>query len=537
VWTAFQKRNDMSVFALILGLTGVYVSATFARLLVFSSIGIIVLASIGLYEVTRGMLERREAAGAKGKKKVEYASIPSGSVPRMIYVGVIIAMLLVPVLYPPNASWVAATDVPTAMANAGTAFRISTTDWVDAMEWVSENTEEDAVIVSWWDYGYWITTLGQRTTVNDNATLNSTRIQTVARMFMGDEQSGIKIAQDLGADYVLVFIVGQKLFTGTTGVNGTESISIYSLGQGGEESKKQWISRIAGYPDSRFWQVDGITPKDNFWTSTLLGKMTPFEPLSYASIGPTGAADFKDAYQPGLIQIYSKNVKYPADGGADQPFHLAYSSPSFQSDSDIVTGVMIYRVNQDYVPHPTGDPYRPDIGPVSDTTPGSEIGEFQTVQGTFRVEFFPNAAPGHVQNFITLAKSGFYDGTAFHRIAPGFVIQGGDPLTANATIDRSEWGTGGPGYTIPAEFNDIPHSRGILSMARSEDPDSAGSQFFIVLQDANALDGRYTVFGRVIEGMDVVDRIAALPIEGNAGDGPPVNVDDARIISVRILPR
>lgn len=537
-WTAFQKRNDMSVFALILGLTGVYVSATFARLLVFASLGVIVLASIGLYEVTSAMLERREAAGAKGKKKVEHTtSIPAGSGIRMIYVGVVIAMLLVPVLYPPNASWVAAVDVPTATANAGTAFRISTTDWIDAMDWVSKNTEEDAVIVSWWDYGYWITTLGGRATVNDNATLNSTRIETVAKMLMGDEQSGIKIAQDLGADYVLVFIVAQKQFTGTTGENGTQDVSIYTLGQGGEESKKQWILRIAGYPDSRFLEVDGFTPKSAFWTSTLLGKMTPFEPLSYVAIGESGPASFEQAYRPGLVQIYSKNVKYPADGDPGQPFHLAYSSPSFDSDSDIVTGIMIYRVNHDYVPQPKGDPYRPDIGPVADTSPGSEIAEFQTVQGTFRVEFFPNAAPGHVQNFITLAKSGFYDGTAFHRIAPGFVIQGGDPLTANATSDSSTWGTGGPGYTIAAEFNDIPHKRGILSMARSSDPNSAGSQFFIVLQDADGLNGQYTVFGRVVEGMDVVDRIAALPIEGGLSDGPPVDIDETRIISVRILPR
>jgi cyclophilin family peptidyl-prolyl cis-trans isomerase len=161
----------------------------------------------------------------------------------------------------------------------------------------------------------------------------------------------------------------------------------------------------------------------------------------------------------------------------------------------------------------------------------------------FKIEFFPNAAPQHVDNFIELAEDGFYDNVVMHRIAPGFVIQGGDPLTRNATADRSQWGTGGPDHTVPAEFTDIPHTRGIVSMARTSDPNSAGSQFFVVLADNDqirlSLDGQYSVFGRVIEGMDVVDRIAALPTVGGEGNDrqQPVNPDDARILSVRIVPR
>jgi cyclophilin family peptidyl-prolyl cis-trans isomerase len=172
--------------------------------------------------------------------------------------------------------------------------------------------------------------------------------------------------------------------------------------------------------------------------------------------------------------------------------------------------------------------------------PGPQIAEVETVQGTFKIEFFPSAAPRTVQNFIGLAEDGFYDGIAFHRISPGFVIQGGDPLSRNDTA-RDQWGTGGSDENIPAEFTDIPHTRGIVSMARTaNDPNSASSQFFIVLDDSDqirrALDGNYAAFGRVIEGMDVVDRIAALPIEGGRSE-LVVNPDDARIISIRIVDR
>ena len=122
-----------------------------------------------------------------------------------------------------------------------------------------------------------------------------------------------------------------------------------------------------------------------------------------------------------------------------------------------------------------------------------------TNSGDLVIEFFPENAPNHVDNFITLTENGFYDGTVFHRVMPGFMIQGGDPKTkAVEDADISQWGTGNPGYFIDQEFNDIKHNRGIVSMARSSDPNSAGSQFFIVHKDSNFLDGQYTVFGRLV---------------------------------------
>jgi peptidyl-prolyl cis-trans isomerase B (cyclophilin B) len=133
----------------------------------------------------------------------------------------------------------------------------------------------------------------------------------------------------------------------------------------------------------------------------------------------------------------------------------------------------------------------------------------ETSHGEITIKFFPDVAPGHVENFLKLAREGFYDGTIFHRVIPGFMIQGGDPNTKGQ--NKSAYGTGGPGYAIKAEFNDRPHKRGVLSMARSNDPDSAGSQFFIVVKDSPFLDHQYTVFGEVVSGMDAADAIVDLP--------------------------
>jgi peptidyl-prolyl cis-trans isomerase B (cyclophilin B) len=149
--------------------------------------------------------------------------------------------------------------------------------------------------------------------------------------------------------------------------------------------------------------------------------------------------------------------------------------------------------------------------------------------GEMEIEFFPDKAPGHVKNFVDLAKKKFYDGATFHRVIPGFMIQGGDPNTKDRSGSRSNHGTGGPGYQIKAEFNDTPHKRGIVSMARSQNPDSAGSQFFIVVKDSGFLDRQYTAFGRVVRGMEVADQIVGSPRD--ARDNPNERVE----MTVRVV--
>ncbi|WP_373499561.1 peptidylprolyl isomerase [Desulfococcus sp.] len=141
--------------------------------------------------------------------------------------------------------------------------------------------------------------------------------------------------------------------------------------------------------------------------------------------------------------------------------------------------------------------------------------------GDIVLKFFPAEAPNHVRNFLELAQKGFYDGTTFHRVIPGFMIQGGDPNSRDA--DRARHGTGGPGYQVKAEFNKRPHKRGTLSMARSQQPDSAGSQFFICVADAFFLDEKYTVFGEVVEGMTAVDAIVSQ--ERDSRDNPVKRIE------------
>lgn len=169
--------------------------------------------------------------------------------------------------------------------------------------------------------------------------------------------------------------------------------------------------------------------------------------------------------------------------------------------------------------------------PASKPADGEEVAVIDTTMGKIVVRFFDDAAPKHVKNFKDLASQKFYDGTKFHRVIPGFMIQGGDPNTKDG--DPSTWGMGGPGSTVDAEFNPIPHRRGILSMARSGDPNSAGSQFFLMHQDYPSLDGQYTAFGAIVAGQEVVDKIVQTPVtDPQAGSVVPdkaVKVNSVRL--------
>src|SRR5579863_6267432 len=163
-------------------------------------------------------------------------------------------------------------------------------------------------------------------------------------------------------------------------------------------------------------------------------------------------------------------------------------------------------------------------------SPAKEVAVIKTSAGEMVIEFWPDVAPKTVENFKTLAKKGFYDGTCFHRVIRGFMIQGGDPLTKDPDAE-SRWGTGGPGYQVKAEFNDRHHDRGVISMARSSDPDSAGSQFFICHGNPHFLDHQYTAFGKLIKGDGVLEKIATTPTH-------PTDRPDKRmgITSITIVP-
>jgi len=165
----------------------------------------------------------------------------------------------------------------------------------------------------------------------------------------------------------------------------------------------------------------------------------------------------------------------------------------------------------------------------------NEVAVIKTSEGEMVAEFWPDVAPNTVENFKKLARSGFYDGTAFHRIVKGFMIQGGDPLTKDPAKE-SRYGTGDPGYKIKAEFNDRSHERGVLSMARSSDPDSAGSQFFICLANVSRLDHQYTAFGKLIKGDDVLGKIgdAEVTMSGSGERSKPTK--RVTVESIKIVP-
>ena len=166
--------------------------------------------------------------------------------------------------------------------------------------------------------------------------------------------------------------------------------------------------------------------------------------------------------------------------------------------------------------------------PMSDYE--NKVAELHTDAGEIDIRFYPDVAPNHVKNFIDLAEKGFYNGTKFHRVIPGFMIQGGDPNTKSG--DPSTWGTGGAEKNVRAEFSTVSHKRGIVSMARSQNPDSASSQFFIVVKDSSFLDRNYTVFGAVTKGMDVADKIVGAPTAGERPVNPvaitSITIRDAR---------
>lgn len=165
----------------------------------------------------------------------------------------------------------------------------------------------------------------------------------------------------------------------------------------------------------------------------------------------------------------------------------------------------------------------------------TEVAVIKTSEGEMTIEFWPDVAPKTVENFKTLAKKGFYDGTCFHRVVKGFMIQGGDPLTKDAEAE-DRWGTGDPGYKLKAEFNDRPHVRGVISMARSQDPNSAGSQFFICLGDARFLDRQYTAFGQLSKGDEVLGKIGDTPTNRGPGGEKSRPAGRMSVESIRIVP-
>jgi len=320
-------KNDMISFSLIFGIIGIYVSSAFVRLEVFASLSLIILSSLGLSVLVKEILNNTESK--KFKNLIIKFSFLAG----------IIILLIIPLSFP-SSNWVTAAKTPPTILNGGSVYQISTNDWLESMEWIKNNTSKDAVIASWWDYGYWISTLGERATIADNSTLSTGVIENLAKMFLSSPEEGWKILRDMQADYVVVFVSGQRLAVDN------EDQSLYVLQGGGDESKKQWFIRIADKSMAQYLESDGLSGTDSFWNDTLLGKMFPFTTLAYVNLQTNQQSA---TYQPGFTPIYVKDIKYPSDSNG--PLRLVHASPSFNAEKgQPMIGVFIYEVNKDFVP-------------------------------------------------------------------------------------------------------------------------------------------------------------------------------------------
>ena len=314
-------KNDMISFALIIGLIGVYVSSTFVRLEVFASLSIIILSSIGL------SLLLKEFTSKFFNIKFPF------------FIGLLF-LLILPLIFPISGNVLTVTDNPPTIMNGGTSFSVGTTDWIDSLEWIKNNTSEDAVIGSWWDYGYWIQTKAERASLADNSTLIDHVIKRIAKMFVSTPEQGWQTLREMKSDYFVIFVAGQRLTVDY------ENKPIYILQGGGDESKKYWFMKIAEEPLAKYLHSDGMSGTNYFWNETMLGKMIPFSPLSYVNLQTNQQSI---TYQPGFTPIYVKNIKFPIDENG--PLKLVYTSPSFDVEKGgHMIGVFVYEINKDYVP-------------------------------------------------------------------------------------------------------------------------------------------------------------------------------------------
>ena len=403
-WLIFQNKvnrsikikTDMVMFALIMGLVGVYASSAFVRSEIFAAFSIIILSSIGISILASKILER---------KIFKDYTITAKATTKIAFVGGIIILLTLPLVFPLDNNVVSYATFAPAILTANNPFGIATNDWKDAMQWLKENTPKDAVVASWWDYGYYITTLGERKTIADNATLNDWQIRKIASMLFSNPDNAWKILSSsyledvspyyitlpfnpeerkldifklwqnapntqesinpetlsqypsiydyfeseiyqmdgvfggLDADYILVEVITEKFDESLA------NIPLYSLGPAGDETKKVWFARIAGISPGLFVHPDQFgTPKDRFWNETLLGHLIPFSPAIY--IDPINQVE-SETYQPGYVPLYVKDIKFPAN--SDGPFKLVYASESFKKTSPgLMISILIYEVNKDY---------------------------------------------------------------------------------------------------------------------------------------------------------------------------------------------
>ena len=321
-------KKDMVAFVLILGITGVYISSAFVRLELFASLSLIIFASVGLSILSKEIF------------KINFFGVKNYTF-KISYIVIIFVLFTIPLIYPDSSSgnWISVVDISPTILNGGTN-NPPTNDWLETLEWIKNNTPQDAVIASWWDYGYWITTMSDRATLIDNSTLIDSRIKHMANIFLSSPDEGWSMLKELGSDYVVVFVTAERLENYS---NSGERL--YALGTGGDETKSQWFIRIAGLPVQNYLYSDLYTVNNNFLNNTLLGQMIPYTPIAYYD--QTTQQSWTE-FRPGFIPLYVENIKYDSD---DEPLKLVHSSPSFSTEKSGKIGItLVYKINENYVP-------------------------------------------------------------------------------------------------------------------------------------------------------------------------------------------
>jgi len=327
IWFILSKKisqsfvkNDMKAFVLIIGISGVYVSSSFIRLEVFASISLIILSSIALSILSKNIFKIKFF----GKKNYLF---------KISSIAFIIFLFTLPLVFPENSNWISNASSPPIIFTGATS-NPPTNDWLETLEWIKLNTPENAVIASWWDYGYWIQTLAERASLADNSTTNDHIIQNIARMLLSTPDDSWHMLQKMDADYVLVFLSAQKI---------NDNSNLYVLGGGGDESKVLWFARIAELPAEKYLKSDGITGTNYFNEQTMLAKMIPFTTAVYYN---PGTQENSAIYKPGFIEIVIKNIEYDSD---DDPLKLVYASPSFMNEKEgHMNIVLVYEINKNY---------------------------------------------------------------------------------------------------------------------------------------------------------------------------------------------
>jgi len=330
IWLILSKKisqtfvkNDMKAFVLIFGITGVYISSSFVRLEVFASISLIILSSIALSILTTNIFKIKFF----GKKKYLF-KIP--------YVVIIVFLFTLPLVHPENSNWINIIDTPQVIFTGATS-NPPTNDWLETLEWIKLNTPENAVIASWWDYGYWIQTMAERTTLIDNSTIGTWQIEKMAKMLLSTPVDSWHMLKEMNADYVLVFLSAFK-------INNEPVNKLYTLGGGGDESKVFWFANIAELPAEKYLHSDWTSGTNYFDEQTILGKMIPFTTAVYYD---PNTQENSAIYKPGFVKIVSKDIKYDSD---NDPLKLVYTSPSFmQERGGHMNIILVYEVNKNYI--------------------------------------------------------------------------------------------------------------------------------------------------------------------------------------------